>query len=107
MMSTFTNDTDSVGSNVISVALIGPEERRRRPIANALAGLPGSVTKEFTAYPELDDLPLLLQADYDVIVVDLDGNTEHALELVENIYGSSSVTVMVYSEKTDPEDRKS
>jgi len=103
MMSTFTNDTDSVGSNVISVALIGPEERRRRPIANALAGLPGSVTKEFSAYPELDDLPLLLQADYDVVVVDLDGNTEHALELVENIYGSSSVTVMVYSEKSDPE----
>ena len=103
MMSTFANDTDSVGSNVISVALIGPEERRRRPIANALAGLPGSVTKEFTAYPELDDLPLLLQADYDVIVVDLDSNTEHALELVENIFGSSSVTVMVYSEKSDPE----
>jgi pilus assembly protein CpaE len=103
MMSTFTKDTDSVGSNIVSVALIGPDERRRRPLAAALAGLQGSVTREFASYPELDDLPHLLEADYDVIIVDLDSNTEHALDLVENIYGNSAITVMVYSEKTDPE----
>jgi len=103
MMPTYTKDTDSVGSNIVSVALIGPDERRRRPLASALAGMQGSTTKEFATYPELDDLPALLEADYDVIIVDLDSNPEHALELVENIYGNSAITVMVYSEKTDPE----
>jgi len=103
IMSTFAKDTDSVGSNTVSVALIGPDERRREPLANALAGMQGSVTREFSDYPELDDLPRLLEAEYDVIIVDLDSNTEHALELVENIFANSAKTVMVYSDKTDPE----
>ena len=103
MMSTFTKDADSVGSNTVSVALIGPDERRRTPLADALAAMHGSITREFSSYPELDDLPKLMQADYDVIIVDLDSNPEHALDLVENIYGNSAITVMVYSEKQDPE----
>lgn len=103
MMSTFTKDADSVGSNTVSVALIGPDERRRTPLADALAAMQGSITREFSSYPELDDLPKLMQADYDVIIVDLDSNPEHALDLVENIYGNSAITVMVYSEKQDPE----
>jgi len=104
-MSTFTNtkDADSLGRHVLSVALIGPEERRRRPLAAALQEVQTSVTKVFAAYPELDDLPQLLEHDYDVIILDLDSNTEHALDLVENIYGNSAVTVMVYSEKAEPE----
>ena len=103
MMSTFTHDPDALGAKVLSVALIGPEEQRRRAVASALAGSQASVTKEFPSYPELDDVPRLLEAGYDVIIVELDSNPEQALDLVEHICGNSSVTVMVYSAQTDPE----
>jgi pilus assembly protein CpaE len=102
-MSTYTKDPDALGNKVLSVALIGAEERRRNAVAKALAGAQASVTREFSSYPELDDVPRLLDADYDVIIVELDSNPEHALDLVENICGSSSVTVMVYSAQTDSE----
>src|SRR5258708_37698345 len=103
VMSTYTKDPDALGNKVLSVALIGAEERRRNAVAKALAGAQASVTREFSSYPELDDVPRLLDADYDVIIVELDSNPEHALDLVENICGSSSGTVMVYSAQADSE----
>ena len=93
-----------LGSKTLSIALIGPEEYRRKPIASALTGLQGSsVIKEYSFYPELDDVPRLLEADYDVIIVELDSNPEYALDLVENICSNSSLTVMVYSAQVYPE----
>src|SRR5260370_5886453 len=103
VMSTYTKDPDALGNKVLSVALIGAEERRRNAVAKALAGAQASVTREFSSYPELDDVPRLLDADYDVIIVELDSNPEHALDLVENICGRSSVTVMAYSAQADSE----
>jgi pilus assembly protein CpaE len=103
VMSTFIKDPDALGSNVISIALISPEELRRQPLVDALAGLRGSVAREFSAYPELDDVPRLLEADYDVIIVELDSNPEYALDLVETICANSSATVMVYSTRVYPE----
>ena len=47
LMSTFTHDPDALGAKVLSVALIGPQEQRRRAVANALAGSQASVTREF------------------------------------------------------------
>ncbi|HEV2274064.1 MAG TPA: AAA family ATPase [Acidobacteriaceae bacterium] len=102
-MSTFTHDPDALGTNVLSVALIGPEEQRRKAVAGALSGSQASVTREFASYPDLDDVPRLIESDYDVIIVELDSNPEHALDLVENICGSSSTTVMVYSARSDSE----
>jgi pilus assembly protein CpaE len=102
-MSTFTHGPDSLDVHVMSVALIGPEEQRREAVARALAGSQANVTREFTSYPELDDLPQLLENDYDVIIVDLDSDPEHALDLVEHICGNNSATVMVYSASADSE----
>jgi pilus assembly protein CpaE len=103
VMSTFTHGPDSLDVHVMSVALIGPEEQRREAVARALAGSQANVTREFTSYPELDDLPQLLENDYDVIIVDLDSDPEHALDLVEHICGNNSATVMVYSASADSE----
>jgi pilus assembly protein CpaE len=103
MNSSTTKLPDALGSNVLSVALIGPTENRRKSLASALATLHGSAIREFAFYPEMDDVPRLLEAEYDVIIVELDSNPEYALELVENICGNSSVTVMVYSEQVFPE----
>ena len=103
-MSTSARGPDTLGSKTLSIALIGPEEYRRKPIASALTGLQGSsVIKEYSFYPELDDVPRLLEADYDVIIVELDSNPEYALDLVENICSNSSLTVMVYSAQVYPE----
>src|SRR5690348_11314755 len=103
MTTTTVTTPDAIGSNVMSVALIGPTESRRKPIASALAALHGSIIKEFVQYPEIDDVPKLVEADYDVIVMELDSDPEYALELVESICGSSPVTVMVYSEQMNPD----
>jgi pilus assembly protein CpaE len=122
------------GAGDLSIALIGPEERRRKAVADALAeyqtsqkrdpkglgrevrpsgtSLPagdgrqaltvGIQIWEFPAYPDgIDDLPRMLQQQFDVVIVDLDSNPEYALEIVENICSSSNAAVMVYSEQAD------
>jgi pilus assembly protein CpaE len=96
-------DPDALGSKVLFVGLIGPEESRRKNIANALVELRGSVTQEYSTYPDVDDVPRIIEANYDVVIVELDTNPEHALDLVEGICSGSSATVMVYSEQVFPE----
>jgi pilus assembly protein CpaE len=103
VMSSSAQGPDMLDVHVMSVALIGPDEQRRKAVASALAGSQANVTREFAAYPELDDVPQLLETGFDVIIVDLDSDAEHALDLVEHIGGNSSVTVMVYSTQADPE----
>jgi pilus assembly protein CpaE len=102
MNTTTVTTPDAIGSNVLSVALIGPTESRRKPIASALATLHGSI-REYSKYPEIDDVPKLVEPNYDVIVIELDSDPEYALELVESICGSNPVTVMVYSEQMNPD----
>jgi pilus assembly protein CpaE len=95
--STSAQDLDTLGANVLSVALIGPDEQRRMAVANALAGPQVGMTREYSRYPDLDEVPRLMEQDYDVVIVDLDSNPEYALDLVESICGHGSTTVMVYS----------
>jgi pilus assembly protein CpaE len=100
-MTSYANESEFVGSNILSVALIGPDEHRRKSVASALAGPQSGMTREFAAYPALDDVPRLLEADHDVIIIELDSDPEHALDLVEQICGNSQATVMVYSTRSD------
>lgn len=97
--------TEAIGSHVLSITLIGPDEVRRKAVAKALAGQQASTVRELTLYPTLDDLPKLLKDQpCDIVIVDLDNNPEHALDLVESICGiSPAITVMVYSARTDAE----
>jgi pilus assembly protein CpaE len=103
VMSTFTRDQDALSSNIISIALICPEEKLRRPTIDALTELRGSVNREFSSYPDLDDLPRFLEAAYDVVIIELDSNPEYALDLIESISVNSSATVMVCSSRAHPE----
>ena len=103
MVSASPKDPDGLGAELLSVALIGPERGRRNALAQVISGAQASITREFSAYPDLDDVPRLLEGDYDVIIVELDSDPEHALDLVESICGTSSATVMVYSAGADPE----
>jgi pilus assembly protein CpaE len=83
------------------VALIGPDENRRKAILSALGGPQTGLLREFAAYPSLDDVPRLLENEQDVVILELDSNPEHALDLVEQICGNSQATVMVYSSQSD------
>ena len=95
---------DSIGSDALSIALIGPDEHRRREAATALLLCNGVEVREYSAYPaSLDEVPRLLEMRNDVIIIDLDGNPEFALELVESICANGSATVMVFSSKADPD----
>jgi Flp pilus assembly CpaE family ATPase len=95
---------DSLGSDQLTIALIGPDEGRRKAAATALAACQGGEIREFSTYPpSLDDVPKLLEQRYDVIIIDLDSHPEYALELVESICANGASTVMVYSVKADSE----
>ena len=100
-MGTTSQDRDSLGAATLTVALIGPDETRRNAVAAALVGSQARVSKELTAYPGIDDVPRLLESQFDVVIIELDSDPEHALDLVEAICSVSSITVMVYSARSD------
>jgi Flp pilus assembly CpaE family ATPase len=94
--------TDSIGAETLSIALIGPDEERRKAVAAAVAEYRGAKIREFYSYPtSLDEVPRLLEQYFDVIIIDLDTDPEFALELVESISAKDAATVMVYSAIAD------
>ena len=77
---------ESIGSETLSIALIGPDQLRRKEAANALLACGGTEVREYLAYPaNLDEVPRLIEQHNDVIIIELDSNPEFALELVESI----------------------
>lgn len=102
LMGATTQDRDSLGAATLTVALIGPDNACRNAITAALIGSQGRIAKELTAYPSLDDLPRLMESHFDVVIIELDSEPEHALDLVEAICSDNSVTVMVYSARSEP-----
>jgi pilus assembly protein CpaE len=95
---------DTIGSEALSIALIGPDDKRRQEAATALLLCDRPEVREYSSYPaSLDEVPRLLEQRNDVIIIDLDSNPEFALELVESICANGSATVMVFSSKADPD----
>jgi pilus assembly protein CpaE len=96
--------SDPLGTERLSISIIGPDDMRRNALALAIAGCQGAIVRDFHPYPaSLDGVPFLLETDCDILIIDLDSLPEFALELVESICALSPKTVMVYSEKADPE----
>ena len=91
-------------SGGMKVALIGPNEMHRKIVAKALAGSEARSVREFVDYPaNLSDLPLILEQNFDVIMIDVDSDQTYALKLVESIAGMTSAIVMAYSKRNDPD----
>jgi pilus assembly protein CpaE len=82
----------------LSVALIGPKQKCRKEVAQALAGSPDVVVREFSAYPER--IEALLREGFDMFVIDVDSNPDCALALMEKI-SSYGYPVIAYSEESD------
>ena len=97
-----TESSESIGAGGLSIALIGPNESQRWALANVLARNPGASVREFSSYPtSLNDAPRLLEQVFDIIIIELDSDTEFALDLVDSISVNDAATVMVYSAQSD------
>ncbi len=95
---------EPMGVEDLSIAVISPSEEHRMETMQAMHGCAGAYVSEFSSYaPGVGDLPAALDEDFDVIIIDLDGDAESALDLVESIGANGVATVMVYSESSDPE----
>jgi pilus assembly protein CpaE len=102
--SLFLNDqnSDSLGAGLLSIALIVPDEDYRRAAVRVISACQSGEIREFASYPSsIDEVPSLLEQQYDSIIIELDSDPEHALELVENICAKGTTTVMLLSAKAD------
>ncbi len=96
-------ETDALGANVLSIALIGPEEHSRTEVAEAFLEAASGAPRQLPFYPEIDQVPKLVELNFDVIILDLDSDPEIALDLVESLCVAGAPTVMVYSSRPDSE----
>ena len=97
-------NSDTIGGTPLSIALISPNRRHRAAAVLALAGCTGFEVSEFSSYPaRSDDSSEMMDQKFGVVIIDLDGDPEYALELVESICANGFATVMAYSENADPE----
>jgi len=100
-------DSDRQGSEspikgVLSIALIGPDEDRRRAFMNVLSGRQSTEIHEFNSYPtNLGDLPQTLGGRFDVVIIDADCNPHFVFDLVARICSTSNACVMCYSAESD------
>ena len=81
----------------MTIALLGPDEGRRKMVTGALSGQKGVRVKEFTSFPaSLEDLPNTLQ-NFNVVMVDVDCEPDFAFDLVEALCAGGRNYVMAYS----------
>ena len=93
---------DASDRSALSVALIGPDEQRRKAVAAALSGRHGVVLREFSSFPtDLDELPQALEQQYGVVIVDVDSDPDFAFDLVETLCSGGHAYVMAYSAQAD------
>jgi pilus assembly protein CpaE len=101
-MSDVSRVQDGTDRNVLSVALVGPNDQSRNAFASALAGNPGVVIQEYPSYPaDLEHLPRMFENRYDVIVVDAESDPDRALDVAERICTAGLASVMAYSGQAD------
>lgn len=91
-------DSEALGPESLSIALIGPDELRRRSIGVALAEThPGDV-REYSTYPSPPEIQSIIENGHDVFILELDSDPEKALAIIEQICTGSVASVMMYSD---------
>src|ERR1700722_2554219 len=86
----------------LSVALLGPDEERRKVVAAAVSKRPGLKLHEFSSFPpRLEDLPQMLAQAYEIVIIDVDSEPDYAFALVESLCASGRTYVMAYTANAD------
>lgn len=88
---------ERAGTELLSVIVIGPEDRRRTDVVFALQGPLCSEPQQFSQYPRMSQITRIVNIVPDVVILDLDSDPDTALDVIENICAASSATIMVYS----------
>ncbi len=104
-MSTNAQNTqaEKSGSKGMFVALIGPNDAHRKIVARALASTQGRKVHEFIDYPgDLNDLPAMVEQNFDVVLVDVDTDESYALQIIGKL-AEIGQPVMAYSARSDQE----
>ena len=97
-------ETLSLGTGILSVAIISPDEQRRRDAMKALDECQGAQIQEFNSFPSnSDDVTRMLGHNFKVVLVDMDSNPDRALDLVEAVSIHGLATAMAFSSSADSE----
>src|ERR1035441_10545148 len=95
--------SDGRNTRVLSIAVISPDDERRKAAMTELSGCHTGPVREFTAsYPTLREVEKVIGHNYDVVLVHMDSDLEYALELVHTISSQELAIAMVYSANADP-----
>jgi pilus assembly protein CpaE len=91
----------SVGNfaSELSIALVSPNEKRRAAAAESASHI--CEFASFLANPA--DQEKLSQLQFDVIMVDIDDDSERAMKVVEKLSSEGNNRVLVYSSDKNPE----
>jgi pilus assembly protein CpaE len=93
---------DAPIKSALSIALIGPNEDRRRAFMNVLSGRQSTEIQEFNSYPSnLDNVPQTIGDRFDVVIIDADSDPDFVYDLVSRICSTSASSVMCYSAESD------
>jgi pilus assembly protein CpaE len=86
----------------MSIALIGPDEKRRKAFLSVLSVRQSAEVSEFTSFPpDLEELLRTVGEHYDIVILDVDSDPNYVFKLVERISTNSTASVMVYSTEAD------
>jgi pilus assembly protein CpaE len=92
------------GTGSLYVAVISPDEKHRTAALRALGECHTGKIEQFLSYPpDLENAPRKLNRSFDVALVDLDTNSNLALDLVESLSVRGQAIAMVYSAQVDPD----
>jgi len=97
-----THPPASTRSQALSVALIVPDAKRRHALAALMAGSRPAIVREFGTYHSPNDSHEFPELDCDVVVVDVDGDLDRAIGVIEGICsGNPSIAVMACTGHND------
>src|ERR1051326_5292199 len=95
------NPTPRTQTNA-NIVLICPDEAHRRSLTQALEAQHSTIAATLTVYPNYNHLLTLVDLDFDAAVVELDTDSDAALDVVEAICARKPLaTVMVYAERNN------
>lgn len=101
-MSSLIQTSESLHDGPLTVAVVSPDRQHRIAATTALAQCGNVDPREFPDYPpNLDNAASLLGQGFAAVLVDLDGNPQYALALVEKLCIEGSAIVMVFSGHAD------
>lgn len=93
-----------LGTEHLSIAVIGPDEPLRTSLLDALAKCGVGQVHDFLSYPpRVQDVNNLLELKSNIVIIELDSDQTYAVEIIRAVCAGGKTTVMVYSKMPESE----